>query len=218
MTVPTLSLDLHDEENLLFKGIRIIYPNLWEPGTYEGDSTGYDALLLLPKDNTEAVKMLQWYLTEVAKVNDINIAQAQICARDADKAGKTEPPEAGHLMIRVRSKLYPPRVFDANMVEHSQESDEICYSGSYCNVLTRGYGRPKKGKLKAHIGLNPLAFQHVADGERVGGGSISDDGVASAFGAAPKKPDLTNTKTAAPEGFGAIKRNPQDDFDDDIPF
>lgn len=219
---PTLTVELHEEENLFFKGVRIMYPNLWTPGNYNGQSTGYDALLLVPKSNTEAVKFVTWYLSEVANASDIQLSKAQTCVQDADKANK-EPPQAGCYLIRPRSPLYPPEVYDPDNNELIHQTDQYCYSGSYCNVLTRGFGRGKKGSLKPFIGLNPLLFQHVADGDRIGGVGLSRSSIASALGGEPKKADRSSFKgrssfLSTPEDSDGLKYLDDDIVDDDIPF
>lgn len=222
MAQPELSIELHNEENLLFNGIRILYPNLWRMGEWKDEPSGYDAVLLLPKDYEDGVKYLQWYIAEIAKANDIKLRKGITCVRDADDEGKTEPPYGGHFLIRVRNKKYPPRIFDPDMAELLNETDQFCYSGSYCNVLTSGWGMTGEKHGKPYVGLNLRAIQHIADGERIGGSMASDGEVASAFGADPKKPNLGNMPASSGptriSGDNSQESSHYGDWDDDIPF
>ena len=219
---PKLSVELYNDEDLLFKNVRIAWPSFFKPAVNkDGKVTGFEALLLVPKSDTESCRYIKWYIKTVAEGNGIELkTYATTCIRDADQEGKDSDYEKGCLLIRVRSKNYPPRVFDSEMVEQTEERNGVAYNGSYCDVLSRGWARTKIRETgKPYVGLGVLAVRHAADGERIGTG-ITDDSIAGAFGAPLKKPDLKSAFPATERKQGpkgpARKAGSQDlgEFDD----
>ena len=231
---PELELTLYDETDLLLSNVRIVFPSLFKPAKFKEKETGFEVTCLVPKDDEHSVAMLKAYISQVAQEAGVKVKKGKTFVRDADEEDKEQDYLKGMLLVKGRSPKVPPQVYagddQGNLLELDEESagDKYCYSGSYCNVLLRGWAanHPEAGP---RVGAYLLAVQHVADGERLGGVTISQDQVAAAFGAkgvkkAPKlKGGVGPSKPVFPTARGEMTKrstSPKkvdkelDDFDD----
>ena len=222
--IPAPSVETDGKGNITFKNVRIAYPALVEPNVYQGDPTGYELTILLPKEDREVAKFLKDYLEAVAEENGNAFIPACSPVRDNDAEKKDQPHLVGTWSIKTRSRRTPPRVFKADMTELEGEDKAEVYSGCYAHVFCRGWSVVSAKAKKPWAGLALAAVQFAADGVRLGGG-VSNEDLTAAFGAAPKKPTLASkAATPAKTGKGGPAPVPSgsntmpEDFDDDIPF
>lgn len=229
--VPQFAVEDFQEDKMILRNVRILFPALWFPAEFDGDLQGYQLKGLMPKDAKEHLGRLKGYLDEVVEERGLaNEEHQEYCV----KTGKSESVEEGHYVVTVRSKKFPPRVFTPEMVQLTEETEKWCYGGSYCDIMVKGWASKHKKSGKVFAGLNLLAVQHKHDGERLSGGAASDTDVEAAFGAAPRKPDIRDSGTGSlasparhkrptqdfPDTSGPkqVQQDDPDDFDDDIPF
>ena len=92
--VPELEVEIFNDEDLLFKNVRTAYNHFWTPGNFQGKETGFETLLLVPKANEDACRMIKYYLSEIAKHNGVKINKPGLtCVRDADVEQKESEDE-----------------------------------------------------------------------------------------------------------------------------
>jgi hypothetical protein len=114
----------------------------------------------------------------------------------ADGQPEQDPLYAGKWFITPRGEKQP-LILGADGA--TVISPEAIYSGCYARALVSVFAFPKPGKSVPNKGvsLGLEAIQFIRDGQRIGGGPLTAETAAAAFGAAP------GAAAPAPAGYGA---------------
>lgn len=177
----------------IIDGARVSFPNLWEPGFYEGKkSTNLATSFMIAKEQVKLVKALRLGYLKLANAENPKVKKLSqlkdckfILSDDKD------------LIIKTTNQIdYPAAYFNHKGKREANplavNADKACYAGAYVKIKLSLNAVTDAGKTKVWVQLSAIQFSE--DGDRFGGDSMSDD-------------ELN-------EGFGEV----EGDFEDDIPF
>ena len=158
------------------KNTRLSYFHGWEPTSINGGPERYSVSVLIPKDDKETVKAIN-YAVDAAIEEGIakfggkkpNKAAIKLPLRDGDTEREDEA-YAGHWFINANSKTAPQIVDKA--VKPILDRDEV-YSGCYARVSLNFYAFNSNGNKGIACGLGNI--QKIRDGESLGGRSSATD-------------------------------------------
>ena len=156
---------------IVLKNVRLSYPELFTPGTYEGVSTGkYSATLMIPKtDEYKEVisKIGSAIKTLMADNGAVRLASDRICFRDGDQSGKED--YADHWTLRASTKKgRPPQLLkpSLDLNDPITEADGLLLPGCYVSASLRlWYQQRHTRRVNAEL----LAIAYVGPGEPLGG-------------------------------------------------
>ena len=153
---------------IALRDVRISYPHLFEPFSYQGEGKAkYSAKFLIPKTNTALVKQVADAMKELAAntYKDKKLPPAdKLCLRDGDQTGRDE--DAGYWVLSASDDARPV-VVDQKRNPLTKE-DDVIQPGFWVNAKVRLWAQDNKyGK---RINANLLGVQFVKEGERLGSG------------------------------------------------
>ena len=158
------------------KNTRLSYFHVWEPTSINGGPERYSVSVLIPKDDKETVKAINYAIDAaieegIAKFGGKkpNKAAIKLPLRDGDTEREDEA-YAGHWFINANSKTAPQIVDKA--VKPILDRDEV-YSGCYARVSLNFYAFNSNGNKGIACGLGNI--QKIRDGESLGGRSSATD-------------------------------------------
>lgn len=177
----------------IIDGARVSFSNLWEPGFYKGKkSTNLATSFIIGKEQKKLIAKMRLDYLKLANAENPKIKKLSqltncklILSDDKD------------LIIKTNNQIdYPPVYFNHKGKREPNplavNADRICYEGSYAKIKLSLNANVDGGETKVWVQLSAIQFSE--DGERFGGGGLSDE-------------ELN-------EGFGEI----EGDFEDDAPF
>ena len=154
--------------------VRASYPHLDKP--YKGDDdkavAKYGILGLLDKKTHKEIKdIIVERINELLKENKgAKVAADKKFIKNGDDAGKEEC--EGMWTVSAREERRPS-VRDAEGTSLSpEEAKEICYAGSYVDILIRPWFQDNKFGKRVNAGLVAVKFRK--DGEPFGEGRVDD--------------------------------------------
>lgn len=158
--------------------VRFSYANLFHPRSINGGPEKYSVTLLIPKGDKKTLGKIQRAIeaaTEQAKEKIKKFpAKPNTTIHDGDGTTPNGEPYGeeckNHYVIAV-SSTRKPTVIDRDRMPITEE-DEL-YSGCYGRAVINFYGYDAGGKKGISAGLNGI--MKLADGERLGGGGVTDE-------------------------------------------
>lgn len=161
-------------EKLITDEVRLNFPELFVPKSFEGGPEKYSVTILIPKTNTTLIEKINQAVEEALEAGKVSKFGGKIPPRgsltlplhdgDTEKEGNEYQ---GHYFLTARSK-WKPEVVDASLQPIMSESE--IYSGCYGRVSLTFYAFNKLSKGVA-VGLGNV--MKTRDGERIGGSSTS---------------------------------------------
>ena len=158
--------------------VRFSYAYLFEPRKDEGgENAKYSLCVIIPKSNTEAVKMVQDKI-EAAKAKGKNSkwggkvpGRLSLPLRDGDEEDKGEEFE-GCYFFNCSSKQKPGlKILENGKMQDALDEDDI-YSGAWGCVSFNVFPYDSNGNKGIGIGLNNLI--KTRDDERLAGGATAE--------------------------------------------
>ncbi len=156
---------------IILRNVRIAYPELFAPGTYEGVSTGkYGATFLIPKtaEHKPFIDKLGATIKTLLKENGAlkangspNLASGRICLRDGDESGKAAFEGCWTLRASTQKGVKPVVVVRrGHTLEAVAENDDLIVSGCYVSASLRlwyqsNYGRRLNAELLSVLYMGP---------------------------------------------------------------
>lgn len=155
--------------------VRLSYVKLFTPATAPGSDTAkYSVSLLIDKSDKDTIKQINAAIEE-AKAQGKNSkwggklpANLKLPLRDGDTDKPDDEAYKGKYFLNA-SSVRKPGVVDRN-VQPILDPEEV-YSGCYGRANINFYPFNANGNRGVAVGLNHV--QKVADGERLGGATIS---------------------------------------------
>ncbi|WP_419635201.1 ssDNA-binding protein [Thiolapillus sp.] len=156
---------------IVLKNVRLSYPELFTPGSFEGVSTGkYSATFMIPKtDEYKGLisKIGTTIKALIAENGGVRLASDRICFRDGDQSGKEDYEE--HWTLRASTKKgRPPQLLkpSLDLNDPITESDGLLLAGCYVSASLRIWYQQNYGR---RINAELLAIAYVGPGEPLGG-------------------------------------------------
>ncbi|WP_419630373.1 ssDNA-binding protein [Thiolapillus sp.] len=199
---------------IVLKNVRLSYPELFTPGSFEGVSTGkYSATFMIPKtDDYKGLisKIGTAIKAMIAENGGVRIAPDRICFRDGDQSGKED--YADHWTLRASTKKgRPPQLLkpSLDLNDPITEADGLLIPGCYVSASLRIWYQQNYGR---RINAELLAIAYVGPGEALGDMTNYDPNDAL--------DDFADIGEYATVPKSDVKAKPSGDFDDfeDIPF
>lgn len=174
---------LLNETKVLLTNVRLSYPALFEPRGFEGQEPKYSASLIIPKNDTESLKVIKEAI-ENAKQRGLEEgkwkgnklpANLKTPVRDGDKEREDDEVYEGAYFINANSKHAPAVVGkekDRATGKAITLGDDDVYAGCYVNVTINFYPYSAAGNNGIAAGLGNV--QKEAEGERLGGRSSAE--------------------------------------------
>lgn len=161
---------------VVIKNVRIAFPNIWEPKSYNGQGKPRcNALFIIEKDNAEALKAVKEAILAVAKEEwkekaetmlSTLKAKGDLCLHDGAEKADYDGFE-GNMFVSA-SNASRPIVVDRDRSPLT-EADGKPYAGCYVNVSIDVWAQDNQYGKRVNAKL--LAIQFARDGDAFGGGS-----------------------------------------------
>ena len=172
--------------------VRIVYPKLFKPESFEGSEPKYSVLLMIPKTDKATMDAIKQVHGELVKSKfGSNFKSKNPLIKDGDESEFADL--HGYYLMRVSSKRKPDVVKSQGGTIVALTEDEI-KGGDWAIVSLRLYAYDKAMNKGISAGLNNLLL--VARDEALGGGSTSasdDFGDISAIASLEEEQLDTNT-------------------------
>ncbi|WP_419635398.1 ssDNA-binding protein [Thiolapillus sp.] len=156
---------------IVLKNVRLSYPELFTPGSFEGVSTGkYSATFMIPKTDEYKDLISKVGTTIKAMISEnggVRIAPDRICFRDGDQSGKADYEEHWTLRASTKKGRHPQLLkpsLDIN--DPITEADGLLLAGCYVSASLRIWYQQNYGR---RINAELLAIAYVGPGEPLGG-------------------------------------------------
>ncbi|WP_419618367.1 ssDNA-binding protein [Thiolapillus sp.] len=156
---------------IVLKNVRLSYPELFTPGSFEGVSTGkYSATFMIPKTDEykDLISKIGTTIKSlIAENGGVRIASDRICFRDGDQSGKEDYEE--HWTLRASTKKgRPPQLLkpSLDLNDPITEADGLLLAGCYVSASLRIWYQQNYGR---RINAELLAIAYVGPGEPLGG-------------------------------------------------
>jgi len=154
------------ENRLMLSGVRLSFPSLWKKATFNGDTTKFEATLLLDKKkHKKVIKKLNAMIDETKGKHKLK--EDRIALKDGDDSEYDG--YAGCMSLKAANNTRPT-VIDRDRSPLTEE-DGVVYSGCYVNAMVSPWFQDNSfGK---RVNFNLLGVQFVKDGEAFSGGGSS---------------------------------------------
>ena len=156
--------------------VRFSYAHVFEPHSSNGGDPKYSVSVLVPKDNTQAVKLIEDAVNAAKQLGKQNKWGGKIpgnCKnplRDGDTEREDDPIYEGCYFFNASAstKSKPAvKVVDGGEMFDAMDSEEF-YSGCYGAAVINFYPYDANGNRGVAAGLNVVV--KTRDGEKLGGG------------------------------------------------
>lgn len=155
--------------------VRFSYAHVFEPKAIgEGQAAKYSVSLLIPKTDTETIKLIEEAIAEAAETGKAKLggkipANLKTPLRDGDLDREDDAAYAGCMFINANSSN-KPGVVDANVAPILDR--EEFYSGAFGRASVTFYAYSANGNKGIACGLQNI--QKTEDGERLSGGASAE--------------------------------------------
>ena len=156
---------------ITLKNVRLSFPALFEPETFDDKPGKFAATFLIPKSDTRTKKILDQEIAKLIADKKIKVPSDKRCLKDGDESEYEG--YADHWSIKAASKKRPT-VIDRDKSQLA-DSDGVLYAGCYVNAIIDLWVQDNKyGK---RVNANLYGVQFVKDGEAFGMGpvDVTDD-------------------------------------------
>lgn len=175
---------LKNETKVITGEVRLSYANIFEPKSINGSDPKYSVSLIIPKDDTQMVKVIEEAIqntierdkTKLANKSGKVPANLKTPLRDGDIDRPDDEVYEGCYFINANSTKAPAVVStekDRSTGKAIALGEDDVYSGCYARVSINFYGFNTNGNVGIACGLGNI--QKVKDGERLGGGSSAEE-------------------------------------------
>ncbi|WP_333638545.1 DUF2815 family protein [Tissierella praeacuta] len=175
---------LKNETKVITGKVRLSYANIFEPKSINGSEPKYSVSLIIPKDDTQMVKVIEEAIqntierdkTKLANKSGKVPANLKTPLRDGDIDRPDDEVYEGCYFINANSTKAPAVVStekDRTTGKAITLGEDEVYSGCYARVSINFYGFNTNGNVGIACGLGNV--QKVEDGERLGGGSSAEE-------------------------------------------
>lgn len=181
------NLTVFTDGSMVIKNVTLSYPHLSEPyAKREDDDTDakfearkkYSLAAMLSKDTHEETYDHLLDIIKSASVQaKVKVAKKDFFISDGDDSAKEE--YEGSWVVNAREKRKPTCRSSAGAVISDEEVNDKFYAGCMVNVLVKPWVQNNPYGKK--VNLNLQAVQFVADGERIGGGPVDDEGAFESY-------------------------------------
>ena len=155
---------------IMMKNVRLSFPSLFSPATFNGEATKYEATLLINKTTqAELLDKLQDEIERLVKDNLKGVMPKpdKIALKDGD--GVEYDGYEGHMSLKASNKTRPT-VIDRDKSPLT-EADGRPYAGCYVNAVVEGW--VQNNSFGKRVNFNLLGIQFVKDGDRFGSGGVA---------------------------------------------
>ena len=163
--------------------VRFSYANVFEPRANSNGDPKYSCAILIPKDNTAAVKLVQDAIAAAQELGKSSKWGGKIprpCKtplRDGD-TDRDDPIYEGHWFINASAstKSRPAvKILDGGILADALDNEDF-YSGCYGAAVLNFFPYDSNGNKGVGAGLNVVL--KTRDGEKLSGGINADDALA----------------------------------------
>lgn len=166
--------------------VRFSYANVFEPRVNDSGDAKYSCAILIPKSNTDAVKLVKDAIAaamEKGKTTKWGGKIPKPCKsplRDGDEE-RDDPIYEGHYFINASAstKAKPAvKVLDGGILSDALDSEDF-YSGCYGAAVLNFFAYDASGNKGVGAGLNVVL--KTRDGEKLAGGMSADEALAGLY-------------------------------------
>lgn len=165
-------------ERIKLNNVRLSYPHLFRPESFEGQDPKYGCVLIIPKNDPQVKRIKEAIFQEGQEAFGENKVQPgkwpsslHWPLKDGDEKSDTNPEYAGCYFISPTSKN--PVVLLDRSKRQLTEADDKLYPGAYVNASLTVASFNASMKKGVSIFLNGIQF--FADGERLAGHDATAD-------------------------------------------
>lgn len=165
-------------ERITLKNVRLSYPHLFRPESFEGQDPKYGCVLILPKEDPQVQKLKELIFKEGAdRFGSTKVQPGKWPSslhwplKDGDAVANEHPEYTGAYYISTTSKS--PVVLLDRAKRQLTEADDKLYPGAYVNASLAIAAFDVAMKKGVSIYLNGVQF--FQDGERLAGHDATGD-------------------------------------------
>lgn len=197
----------------MLTNVRLSFPNLWEPGMYDGaKKPRLDSSFLIAKEDKEVAIAISKEMVAMAQRENSKITKLSQL-----KHPKLEKTKEGDYILKTSNALDYPAVYFNRQGKPVKDplaagADRELYAGCHVRVkitVNSELVDSKKGIVK--LWTNLTAIQFLAHGERFGNGPTEEE-LSEGFGEVEVDDDEFENKGLSDDDF---EDSDEDDFDDD---
>jgi len=156
-----------DGKKIRLENVRLSFPSLWKKAVFDGDTTKFEATLLIPKGNTKLIGRLNAMIEQTKGKHKIKAER--IALKDGDESEYDG--YEGNMSLKASNETRPT-VIDKDRTPVIEE-DGIVYSGCYVNAIVQPW--LQNNAFGKRVNFNLLGVQFVKDGDSfTGGGKAAD--------------------------------------------
>jgi len=140
------------------QNVRLSFPNLFQPSTFGGESTGkYDGTFLLDKnDHIDTIKEIKTAIKDLVKerFKGKMLAEDRICLKDGDETEREE--QQGCFTLKASTKKRP-LVLDRDKTPLTEEDEKI-YAGCRVNAIVSLWSQDNQYGRRINASLDGVMF------------------------------------------------------------
>lgn len=171
------------------EGLRLSFPQLWETGMYEGNKKPrFDAAFLIPIDQKDVVKQITKAMVKVAHAENPKITKLIQTVTEKKYLKLTKTSDGKHYVLKTSNDVrYPAHYFGPDNKDYGNNptaliamgADKVLYAGAHVRIKLTVNASTHNGKFTLWVNLS--AIQFLSDGEKFGGGGMSETDMAKGF-------------------------------------
>lgn len=154
--------------------VRMIFPDIFRKGSFNGQETKYSATFLIPKEDQKTYKQIMDAIDVTKneyKDPKIKVPNSRLFIMDGDEMESEYTTFENHWVVRA-SNTNRPTALDRDKSPLQEEDDKV-YSGVYVNAIIAPWIQDNNYGKRINASL--LGIQFVEHGEPLGGSTVASD-------------------------------------------
>lgn len=171
---------LKNDTKVILANVRLSYPHIFKPYSFNGQDEKYSASLLIGKEDTESIEIIEKAIENAITVGKDKFGKKfkanKLPLRDGDDERPGDEAYEGHYFLNANSTRKPTVVGkykDKETGKAIRLDEEDVYAGCYVNASINFYPFSVSGNSGVAVGLGNI--QKTKDGERLGGASTAEE-------------------------------------------
>ena len=173
------------DQRIMLKGVRLSFPNLFQPAVFDGKSGKFEATFLLDKNDKKTKKQIDMVIAAALAEAKVKVPSDKYFIKDGDDSAYDG--YEGNWSIKAGSRARPT-LLNADKTQ-LEESDGKLYAGCYVNAIISIW--IQNNKFGKRVNANVHGVQFLKDGD-----------------------PFTSDVKASSDDFDDVSNNPFDDDDD----
>lgn len=154
--------------------VRMVFPEIFKKGVFDGKETKYQASFLIPKKDTKTYDAIIKSIEDVKKSYkdpNIKISNSKLFVVDGDDVDSEYDTFQDHWVVRA-SNSQRPTALDRDKTPLQPEDGKV-YSGVYVNAIIEPW--IQDNQFGKRVNANLLGIQFSQHGDPLGGAKVANE-------------------------------------------